>query len=93
MRVDNFLLEAIPEGAALLIRNHDRPGVVGHIGSTLGEAHINISRMQLGLNPEGDEALQLLNVDPAPGNDVLEALRALPGIESVRLIELGARCT
>ena len=93
VRVDNFLLEAIPEGATLLIRNHDRPGVVGHIGSTLGEAQVNISRMQLGLNPEGDEALQLLNVDPAPGNEVLDALRALPGIESVRLIELGARCT
>ena len=91
VRVDDFLLEAIPEGATLLIRNHDRPGIVGHIGTTLGNAQINISRMQLGLSPDGNEALQLLNVDPAPGEQVLDALRQLAGIESVRLLDLGPR--
>ena len=93
VRVDDFLLEAIPEGATLLIRNQDRPGVVGHIGSTLGDAEINISRMQLGLSRDGHEALQLLNVDPAPGDDVLEAVRRLEGIESVCLLDLGAGIT
>ncbi len=90
VRVDDFLLEAIPEGATLLIRNQDRPGVVGHIGTTLGGAKINISRMQLGLSPDGSEALQLLNVDPMPGAEVLGALQRLPGIESVHLLDLGA---
>ena len=91
VRVDNFLLEAIPEGATLLIQNRDRPGVVGFIGSVLGDAGINISRMQLGLLPDGSEALQLLNVDPAPAREVLDSLRAEPGIDEVHLIDLGTR--
>jgi D-3-phosphoglycerate dehydrogenase len=93
VRVDGFFLEAIPEGPTLLIRNADQPGVVGHIGTTLGDARINISRMQLGLNLDGSEALQLLNVEPSPGPDVIEAVQQIPGIESVRLVDLGARVT
>ncbi len=91
VRVDDFLLEAIPEGATLLIENRDTPGVIGRVGTTLGDAGINIPRMQLGLAPGGTRALQLLNVDPAPERAVLDALRALPGVESVQLIDLGLK--
>jgi hypothetical protein len=91
VRVEDFMLEAIPEGPTLLIQNDDRPGVVGRVGSVLGDAGINIARMQLGLKPGGDQALQLLNVDPAPGEPVLENLRALPFMRRVQLIDLGAR--
>ena len=48
VRVDDFMLEAIPEGPTILIHNHDRPGVVGQVGTVLGESGVNISRMQLG---------------------------------------------
>ncbi len=93
VRVDDFRLEAVPEGPSLLIRNLDRPGVVGQVGSILGDRGINISRMQLGLQLGGERALQLLNVDPAPGSDVMQALQAIPAIESVQLLDLGARVT
>jgi D-3-phosphoglycerate dehydrogenase len=89
VRVDDFMLEAIPEGATLLIQNKDRPGVVGRLGTTLGEAGVNIARMQLALHPKGHQALQLLNVDPLPSDDVLATLRALPEVMSVDLAELG----
>jgi D-3-phosphoglycerate dehydrogenase len=89
VRVEDFLLEAIPEGSTLLIQNEDRPGIVGHVGTLLGDAGINISRMQLGLRPGGSEALQLMNVVPTPEPVVLERLKALDGMRSVRLIELG----
>ena len=49
VRIDDFMLEAIPEGPTLLIHNHDKPGVVGMVGNMLGEAKLNISRMQLAL--------------------------------------------
>ena len=91
VRVDNFLLEAIPEGPTLLIRNSDQPGVVGHVGNVLGEAGINISRMQLGLLPDGSEALQLLNVTPSPSDAVLQQLRELAAVEHVSLIDLGPK--
>lgn len=93
VRIDDFLLEAVPEGATLLVQNSDRPGVVGFIGSLLGDAGINISRMQLALSLDGGHALQLLNVDPSPPAELLDALREIDGVETVRLIDLGDRVT
>ena len=89
VRIDDFMLEAVPEGPTLFIQNHDEPGVVGTIGSALGEAGINISRMQLGLVPERREAAMLVNIDRAPESGVLERLRGLPNMISVQLVELG----
>jgi D-3-phosphoglycerate dehydrogenase len=93
VRVDNFRFEAIPEGTTLLLRNFDRPGVVGRVGTALGNSGVNISRMQLGLDPETGKALQLLSVEGTVENELLAALRALPGIESVKLLDLGRRIT
>lgn len=93
VRIDDFRFEAIPEGPTFLIRNQDRPGVVGRMGTLLGEAGINIKRMQLGLHLSSGQALQLLSVDPMPPTSVLEAVRALPGIEMALLLDLGARVT
>jgi D-3-phosphoglycerate dehydrogenase len=89
VRIDDFMLEAVPEGPTLFIQNHDEPGVVGTIGTALGEAGINISRMQLGLVPERREAAMLVNIDRAPESGVLERLRGLPNMISVQLVELG----
>jgi D-3-phosphoglycerate dehydrogenase len=88
VRIDDFMLEAIPEGPTLLITNHDRPGVVGMVGTILGEAGINIARMQLALVPERGEAAMLVNVGHVPGPDVLERLRSLPNMIAVQLVEL-----
>jgi len=49
VRIDDFMLEAIPEGPTLFLQNRDQPGVVGTVGTLLGEEGINISRMQLAL--------------------------------------------
>lgn len=89
VRVENYLLEAIPEGSMLLIENDDHPGVVGSVGGVLGELGINIARMQLGLRPGGTTALQLLNVEPEPDQAALERLRAIQGMRRVQLIDLG----
>jgi D-3-phosphoglycerate dehydrogenase len=89
VRVDDFMLEAIPEGPTILIYNHDQPGVVGQLGSILGEAGLNISRMQLGLVPERSEAAMLVNVTPMPGDDVMERLRSLPHVIDAQLVDLG----
>lgn len=91
VRIDDFRFEAIPEGPTFLIRNQDRPGVVGHVGTLLGNAGINIKRMQLGLQPSSSQALQLLSLDPTPSSKVVEDVRALEGIETALLLDLGAR--
>ena len=71
VRIDDFMLEVIPEGRTLLLHNHDQSGVVGRVGSILGEADINISRMQLALQESRGEACMLVNIDQDPGDAVL----------------------
>lgn len=88
VRVDNFYLEAVPEGRILVIRNHDRPGVIGSIGTLMGENQVNISRMQLGLSREKGEALALYNIDSEAGPAVIKKLENLPNIISVKQIKL-----
>lgn len=87
VRLDDFILEAIPEGFALLLHNHDRPGVVGAVGTILGEERVNISRMQLALHRERGEAAMLVNVDARPAESVMERLRNLPHVISAVLVE------
>ena len=93
VRVDDFRFEAIPEGPTFLIRNQDRPGVVGRMGTLLGGAGINIKRMQLGLHLATGEALQLLSVEPMPSQPLLEAVRKLENVETALLLDLGAMVT
>ncbi len=88
VRIDDFMLEAIPDGPTLLITTHDQAGVVGTIGTILGEEGSNISRMQLALVPERAEAAMLVNVDTLPGERVLERLRAVPHTITTQLLEL-----
>ena len=88
VRLDDFILEAIPEGFSILLHNHDRPGVVGQVGTVLGEERVNISRMQLALQRERGEAAMLVNVDAAPAESVMERLRNLPHVISAVLLEL-----
>jgi len=83
-------LEAVPEGPTLFIQNQDRPGVVGSVGTVLGQGGINISRMQLALIPERSLAAMLVNIDRAPEEEVMKQLRSLPHMISAQLVELGS---
>jgi D-3-phosphoglycerate dehydrogenase len=89
VRIDDFMLEAIPEGPTLLLHNRDQPGVVGAVGEILGEAGLNISRMQLALVRERGEAAMLVNIDNVPDAVVLERLREMPHMISAQLVDLG----
>jgi D-3-phosphoglycerate dehydrogenase len=86
--LNDFLIEAIPEGYILLVNNYDRPGVIGSIGVTLGSRDINIATMQFGRDRMGGHAISLLHLDaPLPPGMLGEILR-LPNIISVRQIVL-----
>jgi D-3-phosphoglycerate dehydrogenase len=88
VKLNDFLIEAIPEGYILLINNYDKPGVIGHIGSILGNQNINIAAMQLGRDRLGGNAISLLHLDaPLPPGMLGEILR-MPNIISVRQIQL-----
>lgn len=90
VRVNRRHLEIRPEGSILLIEHEDQPGAVGRLGTVLGAAEVNISRMTLSAAPaDGAPALAALSVDHAPGEAVVKELEALPGIHSVREVDLG----
>ncbi len=88
VKLNDFFIEAIPEGYILLVNNDDRPGVIGNIGNALGSQNINIATMQFGRDQMGGHAISLLHLDsPLPPGGVGEILR-LPNIISVRQIQL-----
>jgi predicted regulator of amino acid metabolism with ACT domain len=88
VRVDKFELEAVPEGAILVMHNEDKPGVIGNVGRTLGEAQVNIAQFALARDRKSGEALALVNVDGAAPAEVLERLRSLPNVRSVHQVTL-----
>jgi D-3-phosphoglycerate dehydrogenase len=72
----------------LVMRNHDVPGVIGRVGTILGEHGVNISRFHLGRRQRGGEAMAVIEVDSTVEPAVLAALRAQEEILIVREIEL-----
>ena len=88
LRINNFYLEAIPEGHILLIHNEDIPGVIGSIGTTLGKHKVNIGRMHVGQERAKKQNVVLLTTDVSVKDDILEKVRALDHVFSARRIEL-----
>ncbi|MCP4200640.1 MAG: phosphoglycerate dehydrogenase [bacterium] len=93
VRYDKYRLEFRPEGRLLLLSNRDVPGVVGRLGSLLGEAGINIADIHLARGSaegEGDvDAVAVLRLDQRPEETVLDGLRNLPEVSQAQLVELG----
>lgn len=88
VKVNGRHVEAKPAGVLLVLENVDRPGIVGAVGTLLGNHHLNIAGMSLSRNKEGGSALTVLNVDTAPDEKLIAALLAVDGIRSVRVIQL-----
>ena len=86
VRVGQVYLDAVPEGSMIVIRNIDKPGVIGHVGTTLGRHGINIGRFQLGRRD--DLAVCLVNIDTQADEAVLDEIRSNPVILSVRQVDL-----
>jgi D-3-phosphoglycerate dehydrogenase len=84
VEIDGYHLDAPPVGTALLVWNRDVPGVIGRVGTILGNARVNIAEWRLGRSGPGEIALAFINLDqPAPA-DVLDALRGIDGVRDVR---------
>ncbi|MBI1784704.1 phosphoglycerate dehydrogenase [Candidatus Sumerlaeota bacterium] len=81
-------LNVTPQGNLIVIQNNDVPGIVGSVGTLLGNAKINIADMTWGRNTPGGEAITVLNVDSDVSPEVVEGLKALPNILSVKVIEI-----
>jgi len=86
--IDGFHLEAIPHGHLVVMRNRDVPGVIGSVGTIMGQGGVNISRFHLGRHAPGGEAIAVIEVDAEPTKETLQALRSLEQVISAQPIEL-----
>ena len=85
--INTFRLEMVPDGHLALIYNIDKPGSIGQIGTTLGKHKINIGRMQVGQEEEGDRNIIFITTDtPIPAR-VFEELRNLSLVKTVIPLE------
>jgi D-3-phosphoglycerate dehydrogenase len=87
--IDGFRIEATPQGHMLVMRNRDVPGVIGSVGTILGECGVNISRFHLGRRERGGEAMAVIEVDAPLTRETLHALRSLETVIAAHPIELG----
>jgi D-3-phosphoglycerate dehydrogenase len=90
IRIDDYHVDVAPEGWMLVIRNRDVPGVIGRVGTLLGQAGINIgSYHQARRDAPGTDALAAITVDQALTNGVLDHLAKAPDVLEVRLAYFG----
>jgi len=88
VRVNKFTLDVIPEGHMLVLSNTDKPGVVGNIGTILGENNINIARLHLSREQVDQQALVVLSIDSMVSEEILAKLRSLPHVIAVTYLEM-----
>jgi D-3-phosphoglycerate dehydrogenase len=72
----------------LFVVNDDRPGMIGRIGTLLGEAGVNVANMNVARNREGGMALSAIQVDGDVPASTIDALRATPGLTGLRVVRL-----
>jgi len=90
VRLNSFRLEALPAGPMLLVYNNDVPGVIGALGTTIGKAGVNISRMTVGREETSDQNIILLGTDELISKDLLAQVLNLDNIDDAMVLELPA---
>jgi len=85
VEIDGVAIEATPAGHLLVMRNQDVPGVIGQLGTILGEAGINIAGLKLGRIHGTDGALSIIDVDGPVPRPVVDRIRAIDQIVAVEI--------
>lgn len=88
VRLDDYHVDVRPSGTLLILRNRDVPGVIGRVGSVLGDAGVNIGEYHQSRLAEGGEALATISVDGVPSAQLVERLATLPDVLEARVAAL-----
>ncbi len=73
----------------LLVLNDDTPGMIGKVGTLLGEAGKNIADMVVGRHPDGDKAAMCISLDSSLGADLVDRILEMEGVDAAHFVELG----
>ncbi len=87
VQVEDVPMEAELGPYVLFVRNQDKPGFIGNLGRTLGEAGINIATFHLGRVSAGQDAICLVQIDQAMSDAVLEKVRVIPNVVQAKFLK------
>ncbi|MBO0962215.1 phosphoglycerate dehydrogenase [Neobacillus sp. MM2021_6] len=88
LKINEYRIDVKPEKYLLYIKHRDVPGMIGKVGSLLGNYGINIGTMQVGRTEVGGEAIMVLTLDKALGAEVIQDLILIEGLDEAQLLEL-----
>ncbi|MEA2556243.1 MAG: D-3-phosphoglycerate dehydrogenase / 2-oxoglutarate reductase [Actinomycetota bacterium] len=88
MQVNDFDIEVAPASNMIFFQYEDRPGIIGKVGTLLGDHQVNIATMDVGRKAEGGDALMVLTVDTLVAPDILESVAAAIEAHQLRSISL-----
>lgn len=88
VQIDEYRLEARPEGLVLVMQNLDVPGVIGQVGTLLARHGVNIGEWRLGRVRPGGEAMSFINLDTAPSEETLQELANIDAVTQARVVSL-----
>lgn len=88
VKINDYRIDVKPEKYMLYIKHQDVPGMIGKVGSLLGDYGINIGTMQVGRTEVGGEAIMVLTLDKGVDGDVIQKLLVIDGLEDAQLLEL-----
>ncbi|HVJ98755.1 MAG TPA: NAD(P)-dependent oxidoreductase [Acidimicrobiia bacterium] len=87
--IDGHSVDMPPARHMLVVHNDDSPGVIGRVGTALGDAGVNISNMDVGQKASGEAALMVIATGEAVPTSLVEQVAQLAGVQSARAIDLG----
>jgi len=88
VQIDNYPVDVAPEGNLLLVSHTDKPGIIGSVGTLLGNNDVNIATMQVGRKLAGGDALMVLTVDKQVPASVIDDIVKLPELHKAKVISL-----
>ncbi len=88
VQLDDFLVEVHLDGSMLVFTNEDKPGVIGAIGTYLGDHGINVASFELARATEGGLATAIVSVDEIPSANDIAEMKKIKNIREVRLVTL-----
>lgn len=88
-RIGDFKVDVAPRHTLVVLNNADVPGVIGHVGTILGNANINIAEYHQARMSQGGEALAAVTVDGTVPNHVCRQLLQIPGVRAATVIDVG----
>ncbi|HEX8851332.1 MAG TPA: phosphoglycerate dehydrogenase [Gemmatimonadaceae bacterium] len=89
-RIGGFHVDVAPREVLIVLTNNDVPGVIGHVGTVLGAAKVNIAEYHQARLAQGGEALAAITVDPPVSTEICKRLLELPDVLTATIVRFGS---